>query len=145
MAVDLSDLVLIAFLLCCAGAAAVFVWPAVSKHSAHTPEVDNATANQVSTKKSRLSGKDGTANESQTVTGSRQGVLTERQLSLSDSGSNDSGPAAVSPQRRSAGISPVAEWPEARWSKVIDAKLPKNAVAVVLQVISASRRQKQRE
>ena len=146
MALEMDNFILVLAVLCCIIAAAVLVGPVLRKDASTAPEVDQAAGHRLSAQDASSSMDDKTPDKK---TGKpdavETAVLAERQPSLSDSGSNDSGPAAVSPQRRSTEILPVSEWPAARWSKVIDATLPKHAVAVILQVLSASRRQKQRE
>jgi hypothetical protein len=71
------------------------------------------------------------------------GVSNTRQLSLSDSGSNESGPGAVSPWSRSPRVPSIPTWPEARWSGVVKGNISKHALCLVLVVQSGSRRQKQ--
>jgi len=144
MAIELNHFLAIVLLLCCVAAAAAVAWSALSK-SGSTPEVvlgkaeiGNSSRTSSVSREYKAQGKHKDA-----VTDSPD-FSAGRQFSLSDSGSNDSGPAAVSPLRRSAGIAAVGSWPEARWSKVFDASLPLKAIAVILEVISASRRQKQR-
>jgi len=145
MAIELNHFLAIVVLLCCVAAATGVAWSVLSK-SGSTPEVVLEKAEIGSSSRTSSISRESKAQAKQkdAVTVNPD-FSAARQLSLSDSGSNDSGPAAVSPLRRAAGIAAVGSWPEARWSKVFDASLPKKAIAVILEVISASRRQKQRE
>ncbi len=144
MGLDMSVVLILVAILLCTSAAAALLWPKFLT-SAKVPEVD--AAKQSSTSRAEH---EGNLHAKAKTNGIQDlNVLTTeartRQMSLSDSGSNDSGPAAVSPQRRSASILPIPEWPTARWSKVLDASLPKKATSLVFEVESASRRQKHRE